>query len=427
MSCTIIVGLQWGDEGKGKIIHLLGDYADAVIRFGSGDRPGHTIFYNNVKYKLHMIPVGVFYPDKIGVLGNGMVIEPARLIEEMDYLKKAGIKLDNLKISHLAHLIFPYHKILEQLDSEDENKSSVQKAWKGISAAYTDKICRKGIRMIDLIDEKSFKEKLKAALEEKNKIFSKVYSIASKGFDVIYNDYIQYRDAILPYITDTTLLLNNMISRGKKLLFEGVQGTFMDLDFGTYPYVGTYYAIAGAASIGTGVGPNKFREIIGVTKAYTTRVGDGPFPTELLDDMGEEIRAAGGEYGTSTGKPRRCGWVDLPMLRYASIINGLTGIAVTKLDVLDGFEKIKICVGYEYKGEIYKDFSFDNAFLQKCKPVYKEFRGWQKDTIHIKNYEDLPVEAKDYLEFIACETGVDICMISTGQQKEQTIIRRKIW
>jgi adenylosuccinate synthase len=427
MSCTVVIGTQWGDEGKGKIIHLLAEKADVVVRFGSADIPGHTVFYKGVKYKLHFIPVGIFYPEKIAVLGNGMVIDPGMLTDEMNYLQKNGVSLENLKISSMAHIVMPYHKLLDQLDLEENDSAKKGRTRKGVTSSYVDKVARKGIRVMDLMDEDIFRDKLKEAIEEKNKIFTKVYSVSSKGFDVIYNDYIHYRNIIAPYVTNTPFLLNGLSSQGKKILFEGIQGTFMDLDFGTYPYVGSYNFTAGSACIGSGIGPTRIKNIIGVTKAYITRVGDGPFPTELLDDTGEELRAAGGEYGFTTGRPRRCGWLDLPMIRYSAIINGLSGLCVTKLDVLDGFETIKLCVGYEYNGQIYKDFPQDLKILENCKPVYREFPGWQQDTIKIKNYDELPREARNYLNYISEQVGVEIFLISVGHQREQTIIRRDVW
>ena len=427
MSCTVVIGTQWGDEGKGKIIHLLAEKADVVVRFGSADIPGHTVFYNGVKYKLHFIPVGIFYQEKLSVLGNGMVIDLAMLTEEMDYLKKNGVSLENLKISSMAHIVMPYHKLLDRLEVEENNVAKKGRTRKGVDSAYLDKVARKGIRVMDLMDEALFKEKLKKLIEEKNKFFNEFYNLSSKGFDVIYNDYINYRNIIAPYVTNTPFLLNSLSSQGKKILFEGIQGTFMDLDFGTYPYVGSYNFTAGSACIGSGIGPTRIKHIIGVTKSYMTRVGDGPFPTELLDDMGEELRAAGGEYGSTTGRPRRCGWLDLPMIRYSVIINGLTGLGVTKLDVLDGFETIKLCVGYEYEGQIYKDFPQDIKILEKCKPVYREFPGWQQDTIKIRNYDELPQEAQNYLNYISEQAGVEVFLVSVGHQREQTIVRKDVW
>ena len=425
MSYTVVMGTQWGDEGKGKIIHLLSEEADVIVRFSSADIPGHTVFYNDTKYKLHFIPVGVFYPDKIAVLGNGMVIDLGTLTGEMDYLKNSGLTLENLKISSMAHIILPYHKILDQLEAEQEPHSIRGRTRKGVISAYIDKVARRGIRIMDLLDKDIFKEKLKTALDEKNKIFKKLYSISSKGFDIIYNDYMHYRDAILPYVADTPFFLNELTD--EKVLFEGVQGTLMDVDFGTYPFVGSSNFTVGAGCTGSGIPPTKIKNILGVTKSYTTRVGAGPYPTELLDDEGEELRAAGGEYGSTTGRPRRCGWLDLPMIRYSAIVNGLTGLVVTKLDVLDDFETIKVCTGYKYGGKVYKNFPLNLKILEKCEPIYKEFPGWEEDTIKIKNYSGLPQAARDYLEFIEKEVGVKICMISVGQQREQTIIKNKIW
>ncbi|HPZ09520.1 MAG TPA: adenylosuccinate synthase [Candidatus Eremiobacteraeota bacterium] len=427
MACTIVIGTQWGDEGKGKIIHLLAESADVVVRFASADMPGHTVFYNGVKYKLQFIPVGIFYPEKLTVLGNGMVIDLGMLCEEMDYLQKNGISLENLKISSMAHIVLPYHKILDQLEADKDSTVKRGRTRKGVASAYVDKVARKGIRVMDLMDDKIFSDKLKKILEEKNKIFDKVYSIAQKGFDVIYNDYIRYRDIIAPYVTNTPFLLNGLSSQGKKILFEGIQGTFMDLDFGTYPYVGSFNFTAGSACIGSGIGPTRIKNIIGVTKAYTTRVGEGPFPTELLGDMEEELRAAGGEYGATTGRPRRCGWLDLVMIRYSCILNGISGLAVTKLDVLDNFDIIKLCVGYEYEGVIYKDFPQDLKVLENCIPVYREFPGWKQDTLDIRNYDDLPLEARKYLDYISEQAGVPIYLVSVGHKREQSIIRRDVW
>jgi len=427
MSYVVVIGTQWGDEGKGKIIHLLSENSDVIVRFCSADIPGHTVYYNDIKYKLHFIPVGVFYPDKITVLSNGMVIDLATLTEEMDYLKNNGISLENFKVSSMAHIILPYHKILDQLEAEKESPSRKGRTRQGIMSAYIDKVSRRGIRVMDLMDRDIFRDKLKTSLEEKNKVFKKLYSISSKGFDIIYNDYMQYRDIIAPYVVDTPFLLNKLCRDGKKILFEGIQGTLMDVDFGTYPFVGSFNYTAGGACTGSGIPPAGIKNILGVAKAYTTRVGSGPYPTELIDDMGEELRAAGAEYGSTTGRPRRCGWLDLPMIRYSAIVNGLTGLIITKLDVLDSFETIKVCNGYKYEGKIYKDFPVNLKILENCEPVYEEFPGWEEDTIDITDYEDLPSQARDYLEFIEKETGVEIYMISVGQQREQTVIRKDVW
>lgn len=418
---TIIVGTQWGDEGKGKIIDILAKDADYVVRFQGGNNAGHTIVVDGKKFILHLIPSGILHKDKICIIGNGVVVDPEVLIFEIDNLRKEKIEVDsNLIISDRAHIIFPYHKLLEELR---EKKRNIGTTGRGIGPCYVDKINRCGIKMSDLLDAELFKEKLKQNIEEKNLIFKKIYNLDGFSYDCILEQYLNYRDKISKYIKDTVSILNNTATSNKSILFEGAQGVLLDIDFGTYPYVTSSNASSGGACVGTGVGPTKIDKIIGVAKAYTTRVGKGPFPTEFELGLINKIRNKGKEFGATTGRPRRCGWFDAVLVSYSVKINNLNSIAITKLDVLDEIEEIKICTGYRYKDKVYKEFPANMRILQESEPIYIEHPGWLKDTGSISTYQNLPPNAKSYIEHLEGLTGAKIELISVGSERSQTFTR----
>lgn len=422
MSTVVLIGAQWGDEGKGKITDFLARQAEVVVRSQGGNNAGHTVVVDDKEYKLHLIPSGILYPEKLCVIGNGVVIDPKVLLEEIDYLAENGIQTDNLRISSSAHVIMPYHKKLDELQEERRGNKKIGTTKRGIGPCYMDKIARTGIRIIDLINANDFKETLGSALQDKNYLFDKVYNTTGFELQEIYDEYMQYAERIRPYVTDTSVLINKAIDEKRDVLFEGAQGTLLDIDHGTYPFVTSSYPTSGGACVGSGVGPTKIDSVLGVVKAYTTRVGEGPFPTELRNEMGDQIRKAGHEFGTTTGRPRRCGWMDAVILRYAARINGLTGIAVTKLDVLDGLETLKICTAYKYQGEILNEFPSSLKVLEQCQPVYEELPGWQQETSGIEDYNDLPQNAKRYLHRLEELSGVKIDMVSVGPGRKQTIV-----
>lgn len=423
MSTLVILGAQWGDEGKGKITDYLARKADIVVRYQGGDNAGHTVEIGDKQYKLHLIPSGIFSQDKICVLGNGLVINPKSLLEEIKYLKDKGISTDNLRISDRAHIIFPYHIRLDQLQEERKGKNKIGTTVKGIGPCYRDKVERTGIRMCDIFYKDTFEEKLRENIKAKNEIIEKIYGKEPLDPDEIIEEYSEYLDKLKKYIIDTTDLLNNSINEGKKVLFEGAQGTLLDIDFGTYPYLTSSHPISGGVSIGTGINPFSLKSALGVVKAYTTRVGRGPFPTELHDEIGDRIRELGHEFGTTTGRPRRCGWLDVVMLKYSAQINGFNTLAITKLDTLAGFEKLKICVGYDLNGEKIDTFPASLETLAKCKPVYEELDGWtEEDMKNVEKYEDLPSTAKKYVSRIEELCGVKVGIVSIGPKRSETLI-----
>jgi len=418
---TVVVGLQWGDEGKGKVIDLLGEKADYIVRFQGGNNAGHTVVVNDKEFIFHLLPSGILHTDKICVIGNGVVVDPAVLLEEIDNLKKAGIDIEGrLKISGFCHLIFPYHRIMDKL-RESKRTHRIGTTGKGIGPCYADKASRCGIRIIDLFNDAVFKEKLKDNLREKGTLFRKVYNYHGFSFKKIYNEYKKYAQQIFPYVSDVSSLLEGAIQEKKTVLLEGAQGTFLDIDFGTYPYVTSSSTISAAGCIGTGINPRRIDRIIGVIKAYTTRVGEGPFPTEFPEKFSKIMRERGNEFGATTGRPRRCGWLDIYMLKKAISLNGVSEIMIMKLDVLDNLDKIKICTGYKYKNQLLKDFVFDAYFLNKVKPVYEELAGWSGPINKITCYNDLPLNAKKYLRRIGELLGVPISLVSIGSQRHQTI------
>ena len=427
MSSVVLIGSQWGDEGKGKITDFLAEKADMVVRYQGGNNAGHTVVVGSEEYKLHLIPSGILYPGTTCVIGNGVVIDPRVLVSELDYLEQRGIATDNLKISLRAHLIMPYHIRLDELEEDRKGANKIGTTRRGIGPAYMDKAGRVGIRLVDLLDSEEFATRLKQNLDEKNKLFTKVYEVEGFDFDKVYNEYRGYLGRIEKYITDTSVVIHDFLSQKKNVLFEGAQGTLLDQDHGTYPYVTSSHPVAGAACIGAGVGPTEINSVIGVVKAYTTRVGEGPFPTELHGPEGENIRTRGHEFGTTTGRPRRCGWLDLVILSYAARINGLNKLAITKLDVLDQIPTLKICVAYKYKGEILTNFPASLKVLADCEPVYEEYEGWMEDTTAARSYEDLPSKARIYLERVSELVKVQPAIIAVGPKREETIILEKIY
>lgn len=425
MANIIVVGAQWGDEGKGKIVDILTEDADMVVRYQGGHNAGHTVVIEDKEYILHLIPSGVLHHGKICVIGNGMVVDPEALIEEIDGLRAKGVKIDNnLFISKSAHLIMPYHRAIDKESERVKGAKRIGTTGRGIGPAYVDKMARIGIRAADLLQPELFSEKLKANLEETNYLLKIIYKAKTLRFEDIYSRYMNYADVLKGYIADTSLLINKAASEGKNMLFEGAQGTLLDVDHGTYPYVTSSNSTAGGACTGAGIGPTRINEVIGIVKAYTTRVGSGPFPTELSDKDGELMRERGKEYGATTGRPRRCGWFDAVVVRYAVRINGLTGVVITKLDVLDAFKEIKICTGYRYKGKAYDEMPSELNILEECEPVYENMEGWNEDTSGITEYGMFPEKAKKYLKRLSELTGVNIDMISTGQKRSETIIVR---
>jgi adenylosuccinate synthase len=405
MPCTIVVGAQWGDEGKGKIIDILAHDADIIVRYQGGNNAGHTVVVGGEQFILHLVPSGVLHKGKLCIIGNGVVIDPEALLDEIEMLRKKGVNVDgNLLISEAAHVIFPYHKVMDK-----RRGTKIGTTGRGIGPCYVDKMARCGIRMIDLVNKDSLRKKLQANLE------------GSKEFDVgkIYNEYLEYGRKVKKYLANVALVLNKAIAKKKQVLFEGAQGTLLDIDHGTYPYVTSSSATAGGALTGTGIGPTHIDKVIGVVKAYTTRVGEGPFPTEFQEDLMEKIRSKGKEFGATTGRPRRCGWFDAVIVKHSVIVNGLSEIAVTKLDVLDEMEKIKICTGYKYEGKIYRDFPADIDILENCECVYEEHPGWLEDTTSVTKYRNLPKNAKAYLGRLSGLLDVKISMVSVGSKREQ--------
>jgi len=428
MSTVVLVGAQWGDEGKGKVTDFLARQAEMVVRYQGGNNAGHTVVADGQTYKLHLIPSGILYADKQCLIGNGVVIDPGVLLEELDTLEGQGVNTANLRISPRAHVIFPYHLSIDIAEEESKGNRKIGTTSRGIGPAYTDKASRVGMRIIELIDQDELAENLSSTLEAKNKVLSRLYGV-EKSFDYqqMLEQYTGYANRLKKYVADISVLVNEAIDRGAKILFEGAQGTLLDIDHGTYPYVTSSHPIAGAACLGAGVGPTKINTVVGVAKAYITRVGEGPFPTELLDELGELIRERGFEFGTTTGRPRRCGWYDAVIARYAARVNGLTYLAITKLDVLSGLETLKICTGYRYKGEIINEFPASLKYLAQCEPVYQEFPGWQEDISAVTDYSELPQAAKDYVKHLEEFSGVPVAMVSIGAGREQTLVIKEIF
>ncbi len=421
MPTKVVIGAQWGDEGKAKIIDILAENSDMVVRSQGGNNAGHTVSVNDEVYKFHLIPSGILYKGVECVIGNGVVIDLEGLLEEIDELHKKGISTEKLKISSRAHLVMPYHKELDKLKEESSGNKGIGTTRKGIGPCYMDKAERSGVRVCDLLHPEYFIERIKENVKVKNEIIKKIYN-GSTIFNAeeIVKTYLAYGDKIKPYICDTTALVYSAIKKGKNVLFEGAQGTLLDIDLGTYPYVTSSHPITGGVCIGAGIGPTMIEECVGVMKGYVTRVGNGPFPTELFDKIGEQIQKVGNEYGTTTGRARRCGWFDVVMAKFAVRTSGLTSIVLNKLDVLSNIPTIKICVGYEKDGEVITDFPASLEDLAQCKPIYEDIEGWGKID-NITKYEELPINAQKYISRIEELCGVKVSMIGIGPNRDQNI------
>jgi len=424
MSNTVLIGAQWGDEGKGKIIDILSEKSDIIIRFQGGNNAGHTVVIGNEEFILHLIPSGILHKGKMCVIGNGVVVDPEALLEEIGALKKRHIDVDNsLIISDQVHVIFPYHKLLDELREQKKSSTKIGTTKRGIGPCYADKAARCGIRMTDLLNPEKFKEKLKFNIDEKNAILRTLYNHSGFSLDDMYHQYIDYGKKISRYMQNAPLYLNTALQKGKSLLFEGAQGTLLDIDHGTYPFVTSSNATAGGACTGTGISPINIDKVLGVAKAYTTRVGEGPFPTEFGPELMEKIRKKGKEFGATTGRPRRCGWLDAVILKHAVMINGLTELALTKLDVLDDTDTIKVCTAYKCGGKILKDFPGNMETLSACQPVYEELPGWEADITSVTKYRHLPIKARKYIAYISKLVNRKITMVSVGSERKQTLIR----
>lgn len=421
MPATVLVGTQWGDEGKGKITDLLADQMDIVVRFQGGNNAGHTVVDGATELKLHLIPSGILYPHITPIIGSGCVVDPQVLLAEIDGLTERGISTAKLMVSTNAHVIMPYHRVLDGARERKLGESQIGTTRKGVGPAYTDKASRIGFRMQDMLDMKIFRKKLETALAEKNSLLTKIYNIPAFSADDICNEFAGYAERLSPYIADVSYVLNQSLDRGENVLFEGAQGTLLDLDFGTYPFVTSSSPTAGGACVGTGVGPKRVDKVLGIVKTYITRVGSGPFPTELEDEIGQTLQDTGKEVGTTTGRIRRCGWLDAVILKYAVQVNGLTHLALTKLDVLSSLPKIQICVGYEYQGTYYDRLPAHQTVFHKCVPVYEAVEGWQSPITDITEYEQLPPAARAYIERIEEIAGVPVELIAVGPRRDQTI------
>ncbi len=422
MSVKIIVGAQWGDEGKGKIVDLLSENVDIVARYQGGANAGHTVVVDGKTYVLHLIPSGILHPNVVCVIGNGVVLDPQAFLDEVALLESFNIKVrGRVFISHNAHLIMPYHKLIDTLKEQGAEK--IGTTGRGIGPAYIDKFARVGIKIVDLLHRDVLVKKIRSNIEDKNQILSKIYHSSEINVDEIVDKYLQYDKQLDEFIKDTSLYLNQELKAGKKALAEGAQGAMLDVDFGTYPYVTSSNPTSGGACTGLGVPPTAVDSIIGVAKAYTTRVGNGPFPTEQQNEIGERLRSIGGEYGATTGRPRRCGWLDLFSLKYSGMVNGIEEIALTKLDVLDDFNEIKVCVGYKYSGKPLKSFPLDLCTIEDIEPVYETPPGWKTKISKAKKFEELPQNCRSYIEFIEKYLGIPLSIISVGAMRDQTIVR----
>lgn len=428
MPTLAIVGSQWGDEGKGKMIDYLAKKADMVVRGQGGNNAGHTVVIGDKKYALHLIPSGVLNDNAVNIIGNGVVFDPRGFFEELETLRKDGVKnLDKIYVSDRAHVVFPYHKALDGLYEEARGRDDIGTTKKGIGPCYMDKIERSGIRTCDMLDMETFQEKLSAQIDRKNEIIVKLFEKEPLDKEAIISEYVEYAKRLRPYIRDTGVLVYDAVKCGKKVLFEGAQGSLLDIDLGTYPYVTSSHPTSGGFTAGVGIGAGVIQEVLGITKAYTTRVGKGPFVTELCDATGDKIREIGREFGVTTGRARRCGWFDGVVVKYSSRINGMTAMAIMLLDVLSEFDTIKICYAYDYKGDMICDFPASLDVVEECRPIYREMKGWRRDISQCRTYEELPAEAKDYIKAIEEITGVPVKCVSVGAKREQTIIRENIF
>ncbi len=424
MPAVVVIGTQWGDEGKGKVVDLFSEDADYIVRFQGGNNAGHTLVVNNKKYIFHLIPSGILHQGKVCMIGNGVVLDPGVLIEELDRLEKNGQRVtpENLVISEHLHVIMPYHKALDVAREEKKGKGKIGTTGRGIGPCYEDKVARTGIRMNDLLDTEIFIEKLEKNVAEKNFILTKFLEAEPLDTEKIYRTYLEYSERLRPYVGSVSRELSKAFGRGASILFEGAQGTHLDIDHGTYPYVTSSNVVAGNACCGSGIGPTQIDRVIGICKAYTTRVGGGPFVTELSDEIGRHIQQSGGEYGATTGRPRRCGWLDLVVVNNAVRLNGLSWLAVTKLDVLTGIDPLKICTAYRYRGEKLDYFPPQVKILEDCEPVYETLRGWKEPITNVRKFTDLPENAKNYIRRVEELTGTPVKLVSVGPEREQTIV-----
>ncbi len=428
MSSVVVIGAQWGDEGKGKVVDYLAQKADAVVRYSGGSNAGHTVVVDDVPYKLRLLPSGILYHGKICILGNGVVINPGVVLQEIKEMHDKGVDISRIAISDRAHVVMPYHQLLDELQEESLGKAKIGTTKGGIGPCYMDKVARVGIRICDLMDEEVFAEKLKINIKAKNDIITKIYGGKPFDYDTVLKEYLAYAEELRPYVTDTGVILDELFHQEKKVLFEGAQATFLDIDHGTYPYVTSSNPTAGNAATGSGVGPRFISHVVGVVKAYTTRVGAGPFVTELFDTdgPGNQIRETGHEYGTVTGRARRCGWLDAFMLKYSARLNSLDALAITRLDILDQMPKIKMCVGYKIDGVEIKQIPASLKTLAKVEPIYEEFNGWMTDISGCRNFDELPENAKKYLRRISEVAGVELGIVSVGPNREQTIVLKEL-
>lgn len=428
MSVCIVVGTHWGDEGKGKIVDYLSESADVVARAQGGSNAGHTVIVDGEKFVFHLIPSGILHQGKICILGNGMVIDPVAFLKELEVLSQQGVRVEKrLFVSPKAHLVMPYHRILDELYEKLRGKGKIGTTGRGIGPAYEDKVARWGVRIGDLLDEQVFAERLKPVLDYKNLLLEKVFNHPPLSFTEIFSEYLGYAQVLLPYVADISLLLAQSRQEGKKILLEGAQGTMLDLEHGTYPFVTSSYPVASGALLGVGMGPSSDIEVLGVCKAYTSRVGEGPFPTELKDETGTYLREKGNEYGATTGRPRRCGWLDGVALRYAVRVNHITSLALTKLDVLRGLPRVRICYAYEIGEKVTQEFPSDPRSLNSCRPLYHDLPGWDEDITAVREYTELPSGVRRFVEAIEDLVEIPVSVISVGSGRGDTIVRKSLW
>ena len=425
MSTVVVTGTQWGDEGKGKIVDYLAQQAETVVRYQGGSNAGHTVVVNNEAYKLRLMPSGILFKGSHCIVGNGVAFDPKVMLEEMDSLAARGIDLSGIRISNRAHVVLPYHCLMDGIGDEARGKNKVGTTHRGIGPCYMDRDNRIGIRVCDFIDKEEFARRLKENLAIKNKELRLLYDHEPLDYDAMLAEYNGYADRLRPYVCDTIALLNEEIAAGRKILFEGAQATMLDIDYGTYPYVTASHPISGGVAVGAGVAPKKIDKVVGIVKAYCTRVGEGPFPTEQLNAIGDKIREEGHEYGVVTGRPRRTGWLDACVVRYAGLISGIDYMAVTRLDILDSFDEIKMCTGYKYQGKLLNEIPASLKVLAAVEPVYETFEGWKTDITKVRKYEDLPVNAKKYLVRMSEVTGIALGIVSVGPNRDETIVIAK--
>ena len=427
MSSIVVVGTQWGDEGKGKITDFLAEQADVIARFSGGNNAGHTIQFGGETYKLHLVPSGIFYKDKLAVIGNGVVVDPVALLKELDGLNERGVSTSNLRISNRAQVILPYHLAQDEYEERRRGDNKIGTTKKGIGPAYVDKAQRIGIRMADLLEKETFERRLKENIEVKNAYFKGMFNETCPRFDEIFDEYYAAGQRLKEFVTDTSKILDDAFVAEEKVLFEGAQGVMLDIDHGTYPFVTSSNPVAGNVTVGTGVGPTFVSKVIGVCKAYTSRVGDGPFPTELFDEDGHHIREVGREYGTTTGRPRRVGWFDSVVLRHSRRVSGITDLSINSIDVLTGLDTVKICTAYELDGEEITEYPANLDQLRRCKPIFEELPGWKEDITGCRTLEELPDNARKYLERISELCNVRISIFSVGPDRDQTNLLEQLW